>query len=227
MGEAMSAPGFARARSDEQRAERREAILSTAAAMLAHVRVNDLALNELARQVGLAKSNVLRYFESREAVLLELHAREFEAWLDSLEAALRAQKHVDVEVVARAIAEQAAARPVFCELTASSAGVLEHNVSTDVAAAYKRATVGSARRLAGIVGEYLGEFTEARGIVFVSGVTVAIGGVWLISQPSRSMAAAYVADPELRLLAMDFTFMVTELVATLLVGLEHREPRAR
>jgi AcrR family transcriptional regulator len=223
----VSSTGFSRARSDEQRAERREAILSTAASMLAHVRVNDLALNELARQVGLAKSNVLRYFESREAVLLELYDRQYEAWLDALESTLQAEPRVDVEVVARVIAEQAAMRPVFCELTASSAGVLEHNVSTEVAAAYKRAAVACARRLADIVGLYLGEFSEARGIIFVSGVTVAIGGIWLISQPSRSMAAAYRADPQLRMLAMDFTFMVTEVVATLLTGLQHRTPRKR
>jgi AcrR family transcriptional regulator len=205
--------------------------------MLVHVRVNDLSLNELARQVGLAKSNVLRYFESREAVLLELYAREFEAWLDAVEAALLVKAalaeslqpgaRVDAEVVARTIAEQAAARPVFCELTASAAGVLEHNVSTEVAATYKRATISSARRLAEIVGGYLGEFTEATGIVFVSGVIVAIGGVWLISEPSPSMEAAYQADPELRMLAMDFAFMVEEIVATLLVGLEHRAPHDR
>ncbi len=59
----MTAPAFRRARSDEQRAERREAVLATAAAMLGELRVQELSLNELSRRVGLAKSNVLRYFE--------------------------------------------------------------------------------------------------------------------------------------------------------------------
>jgi hypothetical protein len=43
-----------------------------AAAMLREMPVAELSLNELSRRVGLAKSNVLRYFETREAVLLEL-----------------------------------------------------------------------------------------------------------------------------------------------------------
>src|SRR6185295_16951299 len=47
-------------------------ILDTAAAMLEEMPVSELSLNELSRRVGLAKSNVLRYFDSREAVLLEL-----------------------------------------------------------------------------------------------------------------------------------------------------------
>lgn len=58
---------FQRARSEEQREGRRRAILDTAAAMLTEMPVADLSLNELSRRVGLAKSNVLRYFESREA----------------------------------------------------------------------------------------------------------------------------------------------------------------
>jgi AcrR family transcriptional regulator len=221
----MTTVGFARARNDAQRLERRESILATAAAMLAHVRVNDLSLNELARQVGLAKSNVLRYFESREAVLLELYARENAAWLDAVEQSLASAADVDAEVVARIIAAEAAARPVFCDLTASSSSVLERNVSAEVAADYKRQAVAQAYRLAAIVGGYLGEFTPATGVVFVGGVTVAIGGVWASSQPSRGMAAAYRAHPELRDFRLDFQFAVTELVATLLVGIAHRQTK--
>src|SRR3954467_6632884 len=75
---------FQRARSDEQRAARTQAILETATAMLEEMPVADLSLNELSRRVGLAKSNVLRYFESREAVLLELLTNSLHEWLDHL-----------------------------------------------------------------------------------------------------------------------------------------------
>src|ERR1044072_10039307 len=72
---------FQRARSDEQRALRSQAILDTAAAMLEEMPVAALSLNELSRRVGLAKSNVLRYFDSREAVLLELLDAAWREWL--------------------------------------------------------------------------------------------------------------------------------------------------
>src|SRR5437763_86428 len=61
---------FQRARSEEQREARRQAILAAAAAMLTEMPVADVTLNELSRRSGLAKSNVLRYFESRGAVVL-------------------------------------------------------------------------------------------------------------------------------------------------------------
>src|SRR6201994_2775570 len=75
---------FQRARSAEQREVRRRAILDTAAAMLSEMPVSEVTLNELSRRVGLAKSNVLRYFESREAVLLELLATQWQEWLTAL-----------------------------------------------------------------------------------------------------------------------------------------------
>src|SRR4051794_7039673 len=81
---------FRRARTEEQREARRRAILSTAEAMLAEMPVAALSLNELSRRVGLAKSNVLRYFETREAVLLELLDAAWREWLDGLEDALPA-----------------------------------------------------------------------------------------------------------------------------------------
>ena len=79
---------FQRARSEEQREVRRRAILDAAAAMLAEMPVAEVTLNELSRRVGLAKSNVLRYFESREAVLLELLDSAWQEWLTGLEADL-------------------------------------------------------------------------------------------------------------------------------------------
>ena len=74
---------FQRARSEEQREARRQAILAAAAAMLAEMPVAEVSLNELSRRAGLAKSNVLRYFESREAVLLELLDAAWQDWLAS------------------------------------------------------------------------------------------------------------------------------------------------
>src|ERR1700716_449660 len=81
---------FKRAHSEEQRTERRRMILDTAAAMLAEMPVAQVSLNELSRRVGLAKSNVLRYFESREAVLLELLDAMSREWLDHLDDELTA-----------------------------------------------------------------------------------------------------------------------------------------
>src|SRR3954453_19151530 len=76
---------FQRARSEEQREIRRRAILETTSAMLDEMPVAQVTLNELSRRVGLAKTAVLRYFESREAGLLDLMDHRTTIWLSELD----------------------------------------------------------------------------------------------------------------------------------------------
>lgn len=234
------APAFRRARTDEQRGERREAILATAAAMLTHTNVSELSLNALAREVGLAKSNVLRYFGSREAVLLELHVRETRALLDALDArldadlqadalrgevrAVAASEDPDIEAMARAIADTVSARPVFCDLCANSAGVLERNVSVEVAADFKRAALANAVRLGDIVSSRVAGLGDPSVMALPGAINLIVGGVWQWTQPSVGMEAAYAAHPELAVMRYEFGSTVRELIATMLVGLRYRRP---
>ena len=73
-----------RARRPEQKEERSAAILNAAAVLLDARGINGTSLNAIARAVGLSKANLYRYFESREAMLLELMLREQAAWADEL-----------------------------------------------------------------------------------------------------------------------------------------------
>lgn len=218
---------FARARSDEQRAERRAVILATAATMLEGSRVAELSLNELARRVGLAKSNVLRYFESREAVLLELLDSEYGQWLDAVEAELAASDvREPVEKMAEVVSRTIAERPVLSELMASASTVLEHNVSAEVAAAYKRAALAKAERLVGIAAVELGELDGPSAVAVAGVVNLAIGGAWGMCRPSPGMVAAYARYPELEAFRLDYRVTVRELTATMLTGLLHRPASA-
>src|SRR5713101_5413614 len=126
---------FQRARSEEQREVRRRAILDAAAAMLAEMPVAQITLNELSRRIGLAKSNVLRYFESREAVLLELLDSAWQEWLAQLEENLGGAVDAGAppadrgDQLAAALATSLASQPVLCDLISAQAAVLERNVS--------------------------------------------------------------------------------------------------
>ena len=212
---------FRRARNEEQREVRRQAILSTAEAMLAEMPVAALSLNELSRRVGLAKSNVLRYFESREAVLLELLDAAWREWLEALEAELRdipAPVGDRVERVATAIAGTLAARPMLCELAGASAGVLERNISAAVAARFKRAALANTAALGRLVRGPVPELGEPAGQRFAGAAVLVAGAVWAAARPSAAMLAAYEADRTLAAMRLDFTAGLRELLATLLAG---------
>lgn len=222
---------FVRARSSEQRAVRRAAILATARGMLEHgARVLDLSLNDLARHVGLAKSNLLRYFETREAVLLELLDSEYGDWLDEIDQRLSAEPVPDsiedrIDYLAGVIADAITHREVLAELLSTSALILEHNVSMQVAADYKQRSIAQAVRLVGLVEGVVGRLPDPSRIAVAGGVNLVVGGAWGLCRPSPGMAQAYEAHPELAALRLDYGGSVRELVATLLTGLIHRPAR--
>ncbi len=217
---------FHRARSEEQRAVRRAAILDAAATMLDEVGVADLSLNELARRVGLAKSNVLRYFDSREAVLLELLAGHFERWLADLTAAAPGTRGSLTTRSARlvdSIAESLQQRPVLCDLINAQAAVLERNVSVEVAVQHKRSSLASLRALADYAERLVPELGPERAQKFALGVLLTAGALWAHAQPCATMVAAYQAYPELQVIRIDFADNLRELVAVLLAGLLARD----
>jgi len=210
---------FSRARSEEQREQRRARILAVATRLVADSRVGDLSLNELARQVGLAKSNLLRYFPSREAVLLAVYQRSYAEWLDRLEAEVAGSARPEsVAQLAALLARTAAERPVLCELCANSTLVLEHNVSGEVAADHKRAALAQAERLVALVVDVLGPLDDAQRLVVAAGVNLALGGTWAMCRPSPGMLEAYRRHPELAAFQLDFESGMRSLVEALLRG---------
>jgi AcrR family transcriptional regulator len=216
---------FQRARSAEQREARRQAILGTAATMLAEMPVAEVTLNELSRRAGLAKSNVLRYFESREAALLELLDSAWRDWLARLGQDLAAAVDPAAPVtdrcaqLAAATAASLAAQPMLCDLVSAQAAVLEHNVSPQLAAQYKRASMAGIAALAALVLRCVPEL-GARGAEKLAGVTVmTTSALWPHTQPSAAMLAAYDADPELAAMRLDFTATVGEVIEVMSAGL--------
>ncbi|MEV7436514.1 TetR family transcriptional regulator [Streptomyces griseoviridis] len=199
---------FQRARSEEQREIRRRAILDTAAAMLDEMPVAEVSLNELSRRVGLAKSNVLRYFESREAVLLELLDVFLGRWLAELADELASGVEADAapEVRARQVAEvlsrSLADRVVLCDLFGAQGGVLEHNVSVEVVKRHKRSSLTRLADMARLMSRHLPEL-GADAQLFCLMSLVSAGALSAYAPPPASLAAAYEDEPALGALNLE------------------------
>jgi AcrR family transcriptional regulator len=219
---------FQRARSDEQRAIRRQTILDTAAAMLEEMAVSELSLNELSRRVGLAKSNVLRYFDSREAVLLELLDALTREWLDHLSrelpSAVRAQAGAErrAEQLADTVARSLADRPVFCDLLGAQASVLEHNVSSEAIVSFKRRGVAHAATFVGLIRQALPELSEEQAWRLVVSVLLLTSSLWAHARPSQALLDAYEQVPELSSMRLDFAEALADALATMAIGLVAR-----
>ncbi len=128
-----------RARRPEQKQERREAILGAAAALFDDEGFEGASLSTIGRGSGIFKANLYRYFESREAILLELMAEEQRGWERAVAADLAGLAGSgDAERVAALLARSLAIRPRLCGLMASLASMLGHNTGAKTVADFKR-----------------------------------------------------------------------------------------
>jgi AcrR family transcriptional regulator len=214
---------FQRARSEEQREIRRQAILDTAEAMLREMSVADVSLNELSRRVGLAKSNVLRYFESREAVLLELLDDFLRSWLDELADELaasvdeRAAPDVRASQLAEVLSRSLAERKVLCDLFGAQGGVLEHNVSIDVVKRHKRSSLARLATMTDLIGRHLPEIGDGAQLFCLMSL-VSAGALSAYAPPPPSLVAAYADEPELGVLRLELRNALHDSFTASLLG---------
>lgn len=214
---------FQRARSEEQREIRRRAILDTTAAMLHEMPVAEISLNELSRRVGLAKSNVLRYFESREAVLLELLDDFLGSWLTELATALaagvdaRATPEVRAGQVAEILSRSLADRAVLCDLFGAQGGVLEHNVSVEVIKQHKRSSLARLDTMADLLRGHLPELGDGAR-TFCLMILVSAGALSAYVPPPPGVLAAYADEPALGVLNIDLLDALRISFTSSLVG---------
>lgn len=175
--------------------------------MLAEKAVADISLRELSDRIGLAKSNVLRYFDSREAIFLEILDEEFAGWLADLEAGLgrpRARKpnYANEIRVATMIADSLEGRQSLCELVASMAVVLERNISYDFARDFKARATARIAELAQLVATHLPWLPRDFADFFAEGALTLLAGMYPFSVPTEPVRAAIaelgITEPEQR-----------------------------
>lgn len=214
---------FQRARTEEQREVRRRAILETTSAMLDEMPVAEVTLNELSRRVGLAKTAVLRYFESREAVLLDLMDDRTATWLAELEQELARAVDLDRPAVERAeqtadvLSRSLAAQTALCDLYGAQGGVLEHNVSVEVVRRHKQASLANLAVMAGSSGGTCRGRDQAE--QFCLTVLVVAGALSAYTPPPPSLLAVYESEPALAVHHTDLRTGLRLAIITSLVGL--------
>ena len=218
----MSKPStYLRARSPEQKEERRRHLLDTAKSLLLEMPdVHDLGINELARQAHMTKSNVYRYFESSEAVLLDVLVEEYMLWRGELRKALSrgGKRSGTIEHIARAFTVTLVARPLLCQLTSIFPSILERNVSAERMVQFKHGLLAVRQETAldfhGCV-PTIPASTFERFIHFALPLLI---GLWPLGNPGE-VAAAVSARPDLAALRYDFQHDLEEGMLMLLRGL--------
>ena len=215
----MTEPSFRRARSPERKAQRREAILDAASAIALREGIRAVSLADIAHQVAIDKSALLRYFATREEIYLELGRRSWREWADSLERRLPELVPGDVDAVAAQLAASFAERPLLCDLIPHAALNLERHATLDAIRDYKLDSIGSVRRVAAALAAPLPHLDAGARAEVVSCAALLAGSMWQIATPPPALAALYRSEPALGHAIVDFAPLLAQRVRVLIAGL--------
>ncbi|TYB58896.1 TetR/AcrR family transcriptional regulator [Nonomuraea sp. PA05] len=190
----MTRSAFLRARRPEHKQQRREAILAAARELARTSGVRNVSLGAVAEAVGLAKSNIVRYFGTREEIYLELLADEWRQWAEAVAERLRTTSGTTNAVTA--LVETIVERPLFCDLLSHASTSLEHNVSVPAARAFKHAVHA---RIAEMGAAMAGatDLTEREGGELAAACSGLAGMLYPAANPPPALAQVYAEDPEL------------------------------
>ena len=125
-----------RARTPEQKSDRRDTILVTAKTLFMEAGYEGFSMGLLSKRAGVAKGTLYLYFGTKEEVLLSLYSQEFERFCSELTAGIPAEI-TDADFVSR-IYETSVSDPLFLALHARLGTVIEQNISVDALITSKR-----------------------------------------------------------------------------------------
>jgi AcrR family transcriptional regulator len=216
---------FQRARRPEQKQQREDAILGAARQLAVEHGVRNVSLNDIAGRIGIHKSALLRYFETREQIFLYLTAASWLDWGQALHAGLdgvspgSAGSPESAGLVADVVARSFTDRPLLCDLIPHTALNLERNVSAEAVRRYKLTSLGVISDAAGVVHRVLPDLTSDECREFVSTMASLAGSLWQIANPPPALADLYRSDPELAHACVDLAPRLRRTAAILLAGL--------
>ena len=210
---------FQRARSAGAKQQREQAILAAAARLGAERGIRQVTLTDIADAVGLHKSAMLRYFETREQIFLRLTADGWREWSAALRASLGVlSPGVSAAAVAGAFAGTLAARPMFCDLLAQAPLNLERNVSIESVRAFKLVTLDEVAAIGAELRSLLG-LTEQQAVDVIATATSLAGALWQMATPGPEVSALYRSDPRLAHAVVEVGPRLTRVLTALLTGL--------
>jgi AcrR family transcriptional regulator len=212
----VSDSDFERARTPAAKRAREEAILAAAARLARANGVRAVTLTAIADEVGMHKSAMLRYFETREDIYLQLAA---EAWTEWSAAVRKGLENLAgrPEEIAGALAKSLVDRPLFCDLLAHTPLNLERNVSTERVREFKVRAIAEVAAVSGALSTVTAlRPADARSVVTTA--TAMAGALWQMAAPGSRLRAFYESEPELAHAVVDVEPRLADILSALLSG---------
>jgi AcrR family transcriptional regulator len=220
----MSISGFERARSDEAKSLRERSILDAARALGEARGIREITLTDIADAIGMHKSGLLRYFETREQIFLKLTAIEWEEWSVEFRAAIADDEVATSGRIAGEFARTLVARPLFCDLLAQTPLNLERHVSMTSVRDFKLVTHREVDAIIESLCQRLPRLTSEQALDVIATATSMAGAQWQMANPGPEAAALYRSDPRLAHAIVDLEPRLARVLTALIDGFQAEQP---
>jgi AcrR family transcriptional regulator len=207
---------FLRARQPAQIEQRKEAILRTALLLFQKNGLENVSLTDIAREVGLSKSNIYRYFESREhiyLVVLQRLAVRFEQRLYPPIKKLNGKG--SVAKVADIMTQAYIDSPEYGELITVVNSVLEKRLTPPLIINFRAVFLERRKRLAAVLASALPAISAEKMLPFTLHIFLHVPGLWTFCYP-RPDSEKLLNEPEHRHLKLDFRREMTLFLEAIL-----------
>ena len=175
-----------RARSETAKLAREDSILTAAEILLRQSGYDAMTMQAVATAAGLAKGTLYLYFTSRESLVLAVHGRLFDRWIDRF--AVYQPELTGFDGFCRDFARHYADDPLFLQLAGFATALLEPQLDREAYIKSKRGMARRVKRLAGLVCQQFSIAPTAAQKLIWGFLTIAGGTAQMTVRPTVSEA---------------------------------------
>ena len=208
-----------RARTDEKRNERKEAIYTAALTLFKKSGYNKVSFNGIAAEASFTKSNMYRYFSSKEEIFLNVFADLFESWVNEYSKQLQTlEQDVQVETFAYVWFNSMLSHPRLLDLMPILFVSLERNSSFEQLLKFKRLAMNLLYSTTLDISRIYPEIAGEKAFKFLTLSYAATANYWAATMQSDALKKIYQLD-EFQALKPDFEKDLTTSIEIIIRGL--------
>lgn len=207
-----------RARTDEQKEVRIAEIVETTARLYETHRFEDINLSLIAKEAKFTRSNLYKYFTSKEEIFLEFIKRDTERWRQAALAAYEQGKVYSVEEFAFIWVRVLLKHPRFLRLQSILYTVLERNVTVESLVDFKRRLNDDFAEVVALLCMALPGCTPGKAAEFILLQSAMASGLHAMTNTSE-VQQEVLDMPEFEHYRVDFAIAFQDAVEYLLRGL--------
>lgn len=208
-----------RARSNEQRMERREELLQAAWHLFQKRDFSKINIAEIAQQAGVAKGTVYLYFPTKDELFIELLEQELAAWLDTLNDQLPdLSSNCDIQAVSHAITASLHERGDMVRLFTIAHTTLEKNISYPAALKFHRILLDKTITTGAHLETCFPWLKQSQGASLMLRIYALIIGLYQLAHPALVVRAIIARESGLSLFNIDFENELEDTIHMIFTG---------